>query len=104
MSVINEYTEWLVLHHSIWINEAITAWKVFKYGVISGPYFPAFGLNTGKYGPEITPYLDTFHAVNLYPSLDLLVFRQHQKDAWNLFKVSDKDTRIILLVSTMLFT
>ena len=33
-----------------------TAWKVSKYGVISGP-------NTGKYGPEITPYLDTFHAV-----------------------------------------
>ena len=29
----------------------------------SGPYFPAFGLNTGKYGPEKTPYLDTFHAV-----------------------------------------
>ena len=39
----------------------------------SGPYFPAFGLNTerysylcllssnaGKYGPEETPYLDTF--------------------------------------------
>ena len=39
-----------------------TAWKVSKYGVISGPYFPVFGLNTGKYGPEITPYLDTFHA------------------------------------------
>ena len=47
-----------------------------KYGVISGPYFPAFRLirrdapclsvfspNVGKYGPEITPYLDTFHAV-----------------------------------------
>ena len=48
-----------------------------KYGVISGPYFPAFGLNTeryqkylsvfspnaGKCGPEITPYLDTFYAV-----------------------------------------
>ena len=34
-----------------------------KYGVISGPYFPVFGLNTGKHGPEITPYLDTFHAV-----------------------------------------
>ena len=31
-----------------------------KYGVISGPYFPAFGLNTEiygvEYGPEITPY------------------------------------------------
>ena len=36
-----------------------------KYGVISGQYFPIFGLNTGKYGPEITPYLDTFHAVQL---------------------------------------
>ena len=57
-----------------------------KYGVISGQYFPVFGLNTeryrisphseipslsavspntGKYGPEITPYLDTFHAVTV---------------------------------------
>ena len=34
-----------------------------KYAVISGPYFPVFSPNTGKYGPEITPYLDTFPAV-----------------------------------------
>ena len=35
-----------------------------KYGVISGPYFPVFGLNTEIYfGPEITPYLDNFDAV-----------------------------------------
>ena len=53
-----------------------------KYGVFSGPYFPAFGLNkeryavrrdteylsifspnAGNYGPEKTPSLDTFHAV-----------------------------------------
>ena len=40
-----------------------TAWNVSKYGVISGPYFPVFSPNTGKYGPEITPYLDTFHSV-----------------------------------------
>ena len=33
-----------------------TAWKVSKYGDFSGPYFPVFG-------PEKTPYLDTFHAV-----------------------------------------
>ena len=33
-----------------------TAWKVSKCGVISGPYFSLFG-------PEITPYLDTFHSV-----------------------------------------
>ena len=55
-----------------------TAWKVSKYSVNSGPYFPVFGLNmestkylsvfspkAGKYGPEITPYLDTFHTVKV---------------------------------------
>ena len=31
-----------------------------KYGVICGEYFPVFIPNTGKYRPEITPYLDTF--------------------------------------------
>ena len=31
--------------------------------LFSRPYFPVFGLNTGKYGPEKTPYLDNFHAV-----------------------------------------
>ena len=34
-----------------------------KYGLISAPYFPVFNPNTGKYGPEITPHLDNFHAV-----------------------------------------
>ena len=50
--------------------------KMSKYGVISGPYFPAFVLNTercaylsvfspnaGKYGAELTPYLDNFPVV-----------------------------------------
>ena len=39
-----------------------SAWKVSKYGFFSGPYFPVsvFSPNTGKYGPEKTPYLDTF--------------------------------------------
>ena len=36
-----------------------------KSGVFSGRYWPAFELNTGKYGPEKTPYLDTFYAVLL---------------------------------------
>ena len=36
--------------------ETGTAWKVPKYGVFSG-------LNTRKYGPEKTPYLETFVAV-----------------------------------------
>ena len=30
-----------------------TAWKVFKYGFISGPYFPAFGLNTESYSASL---------------------------------------------------
>ena len=37
--------------------------KVPKFRGFSGPYFPVFELNTGKYGPEKTPYLDTFHTV-----------------------------------------
>ena len=40
-----------------------TAWNVSKYGVFSGSYFPVFSPNTGKYTPEKTPYLDTFHEV-----------------------------------------
>ena len=42
----------------------ITVWKKSKYGVFSGSYFPVYGLDTEKYGPEETPYLDSFHAVN----------------------------------------
>ena len=34
-----------------------------KYRVFSGPYLPAFGLNTVKYGPEKTPFMDTFNTV-----------------------------------------
>ena len=36
-----------------------------KDAVFSGPYFPVFSANTGKHGPEKTPYLGTFHAVNV---------------------------------------
>ena len=32
-------------------------------GVFSGPYFPVFSPNAGKYRSENTPYLDAFHAV-----------------------------------------
>ena len=56
------------------------AWKVSKYGVFSGPCFPAFklnaelnaerysvfSLNAGKYRPQKPPYLDTFNAVNMF--------------------------------------
>ena len=36
----------------------LTAWKVPKYGVFSGP-------NTRKYGPGKTPYLDCLRAVTI---------------------------------------
>ena len=45
-----------------------------KYGVISGPYFPVFSSNTGKYWPEITPYLDTFHAVIALICFSVMLF------------------------------
>ena len=32
------------------VSHTYTAWKVSKYGVISGPYFLVFGLNTEIYG------------------------------------------------------
>ena len=44
-------------------TQLYTAWKVPKYGVYSGPYFPVLSPNTGKCGPEKTPYLDIFHTV-----------------------------------------
>ena len=57
--------------------------KVSKYGVISGPYFPVFGLNTGKYGPEITPYLDTFHAVLIRQRFLEVIFSGEQGDQFD---------------------
>ena len=57
-------------------QNTFTAWKVSKYGVFSGPYFPVFGLNTGftrksRYSVRIqenadqkkTPYLGTFYTL-----------------------------------------
>ena len=42
-----------------------------KYGVFFGPCLPVASWNIGKYGPEKTPYLDTFHAMLLSsPILD----------------------------------
>ena len=47
-----------------------TAWKVSKYEVISGPYFPVFSPYTGKYGPEITPNTDSFYAISFFSTFD----------------------------------
>ena len=46
------------LKHDKTVLDKTAAWKMSKYVVFSGP-------NTGKYGPEKTPYFDTFHAVDI---------------------------------------
>ena len=46
-------------HNIIRMNDILlyitsnTVWKVSKYGVFSSPYFPAFGLNTERYGVSL---------------------------------------------------
>ena len=63
-----------------------------KYGVISGPCFPVFGLNTGKYGPEITPYLDTFHAVI---GIVLMIFFSRWFTVMNKYKETEAQNMLI---------
>ena len=70
-----------------------TTWKVSKYGVFSGQYFPLFRLNTVKYGPKKSPYLDTFHAV-IYCEIrrgysDLVWHWYYNLYAQNLYTFSD---------------
>ena len=45
----------------------------------SGQYFPVFSPNTGKYEPENTPYLDTFHAVYVIGLQRLIVSVAYRK-------------------------
>ena len=74
------------------ILEIHTAWKVSKYEVFSGPYFPVFGLNIGKYGPEKTPHMNTLHAVLLWileGPVDLLFFSSFITDNISSLLVGD---------------
>ena len=66
---------------------------MYKYGVLSGPYFPVFGLNTGKYGPEEIPYFDTFHVVHT-------TYRSLGEDNMNLI---DLRTMLLRVLSFMGF-
>ena len=72
----------------------VTGWKVVKYRVFVGPYFPVF---TSK-----LPYLNTFHAVccscnTVYQTS--CQFRWHQKFASMLFiKIYFKPQKINILV------
>ena len=57
---VNNFPETHTMVHSLdcdvkkvmdWVIS--TAWKRSKYEVVSGPYFPAFGLNTERYGVSL---------------------------------------------------
>ena len=63
--------------------------KVSKYGFFSGPYFTVLGLNTGKYRPEKTPYLDTFDGgiFNLP-----LIFSVLMEAEMSLFSISSRNS------------
>ena len=66
LQFVSLYPYFHLRYSSVWLfpRKTVTAWKLSKCRVISGPYFPVFSANKGKYRPEITTYLDTFHAVN----------------------------------------
>ena len=50
-----------------------------EYGNLREYFWSVFSPNTGKYGPEITVYLDTFHAVLLSRDLIFSVNVAHAK-------------------------
>ena len=49
-----------ILLHSHCVKSVQIGPNAEKYGL----YLSVFSPNSEKYGPEITPYLDTFHAVS----------------------------------------
>ena len=81
-----------------------TAWKMSKFGVIwslfsSGPYFPVFGLNTGKYGAEITSYLNTFQTVwvfrfNFDNQQLISLFLMHHNARQRVFQSQGRDCKM----------
>ena len=94
-------------------------WSVFssiwtKYGEIQ--YLSKFSPNRGKYGPEKTPSLNTFHTVYISKShshaqpsftCSKLTLETLEQGANNIFEVNNKDTRTtplsLLLTSNILF-
>ena len=63
------------------------------YRVSSGTYFPEFSPNTGKYGPEKTLYLNTFHEVQI--TVDVNKINKRYKE--NILNISDGRKPILSL-------
>ena len=58
-----------------------SAWKVAKYGVISGPYFPVFSPNTEKCGPQKTAENITI-VENSNIDIDLVCLHEETGNSW----------------------
>ena len=75
-------------------------------GDFSGPYFTVFEMNTGKFGSEKAPYLDTFHAVDfLMVSInhsDIAILNINGAEYHCIISGISKSTAIKLLKNTIL--
>ena len=91
-----------IVQHVIQIKKGImiTAWKVSKHGVISGPYIPVFSPNTGKNRPEVPPYLDTFHALDKYLCDGKKYCKCERDYSWNTNTYICKNGRFLSITDT----
>ena len=84
MTTISFFEFWKYENVKKVLRNSITALKMSKYGIFSRPYFPAFGLNTKRYGLSLriqsecgkvltrkNSYLDTFQALHMTPTFRL---------------------------------
>ena len=63
-------------------------------------YLSVFTLNVGKYGPEKTPFLDTFHAVNP-PPITILESESAADVSWEWLKFLERPVNILKKESTV---
>ena len=63
-TLILDFSNFLIARTNSLVRIIPYSVQIHKYGVFSGPCFPVFIPNIGKYGPGKTLYLDTFHAVH----------------------------------------
>ena len=62
-------------------------------------YTSVFSPNTGKYGPEITPYLSTFHVVSTAQKVNAL----HKKLNFSLRIFSENMSKTLMQMSILIF-
>ena len=96
-------------------RDVVTAWRVSKYGVFSGPYFPAFGLNTESYPvplrilskcgkiqtTKVRIWTLFTHYVQMYLTLNKHLFTRQAKTILKLTKTWANDAFLSSLLLTL---